>query len=160
MWLPHTCPATREPGLQPSMSPDWESNWPPFGSQAGAQSTEPHQPGLQAVLNKSITLSGVQPRKAICSNAREKQAVLNISDQSVLYFMGSLKDLQGQIWCQGTDSESGSTVSCNPTVFPAKPYNHHSTLLGPSSCSLKSCVLSYLNSASQLHEAHAGIRMN
>ena len=23
---------------------DWESNQPPFGSQAGAQSTEPHQP--------------------------------------------------------------------------------------------------------------------
>ena len=26
--------------------PDWESNWRPFGSQAGTQSTEPHQPGL------------------------------------------------------------------------------------------------------------------
>ena len=28
------------------MCPDWESNWWHFGSQAGAQSTEPHQPGL------------------------------------------------------------------------------------------------------------------
>ena len=28
------------------MRPDWESNWQPFGSQAHAQSTEPHQPGL------------------------------------------------------------------------------------------------------------------
>ena len=27
------------------MCPDWESNWRPFGSQAGTQSTEPHQPG-------------------------------------------------------------------------------------------------------------------
>ena len=30
----------------PGMCPDWESNWHPFGSQAGAQSTEPHQLGL------------------------------------------------------------------------------------------------------------------
>ena len=28
----------------PDMCPDWESNRRPFGSQAGAQSTEPHQP--------------------------------------------------------------------------------------------------------------------
>ena len=30
----------------PGMCPDWESHWPPFGSQASAQSTKPHQPGL------------------------------------------------------------------------------------------------------------------
>ena len=30
----------------PGMCPDWEYNLPPFGSQAGTQSTEPHQPGL------------------------------------------------------------------------------------------------------------------
>ena len=29
----------------PGMCPAWESNLRPFGSQAGAQSTEPHQPG-------------------------------------------------------------------------------------------------------------------
>ena len=28
-------------------SPDWESNQTPFGLQAGALSTEPHQPGLR-----------------------------------------------------------------------------------------------------------------
>ena len=28
------------------MCPNWELNWQPFGSQAGAQSSEPHQPGL------------------------------------------------------------------------------------------------------------------
>ena len=27
----------------PGMCPDWESNWRPFVSQAGTQSTEPHQ---------------------------------------------------------------------------------------------------------------------
>ena len=32
---------------KPGMCPDWESNWQPFGSQSGAQSTEPHQPGLK-----------------------------------------------------------------------------------------------------------------
>ena len=30
----------------PGMCPDWESNWRPFGSQVGSQSTEPHQSGL------------------------------------------------------------------------------------------------------------------
>ena len=29
----------------PGMCPDWESNLQPFGLQASAQSTEPHQPG-------------------------------------------------------------------------------------------------------------------
>ena len=29
----------------PGMCPDWESNQQPFGSQASAKSTEPHQPG-------------------------------------------------------------------------------------------------------------------
>ena len=32
------------------MSPDGESNWRPFGSQAHTQSTEPHQPGLYSTL--------------------------------------------------------------------------------------------------------------
>ena len=29
----------------PGMGPDWELNSKPFGSQAGTQLTEPHQPG-------------------------------------------------------------------------------------------------------------------
>ena len=33
-------------GLQPRHVSDWESNRRPSGSQAGTQSTEPHQPGL------------------------------------------------------------------------------------------------------------------
>ena len=32
----------------PGMFPDWESNHPPFGSQAGTQSTEPCQPGPES----------------------------------------------------------------------------------------------------------------
>ena len=39
---PPTGDLTRNPG----MCPDWESNGRPFGSQSGAQSTEPPKPGL------------------------------------------------------------------------------------------------------------------
>ena len=38
----------------PGMRPDWELNWRPFGSQAGAQSTEPHQPSEILILNKFL----------------------------------------------------------------------------------------------------------
>ena len=41
-----SAPSTRGLACNPGMCPDWESNWLPFGSQASAQSTEPHQPGL------------------------------------------------------------------------------------------------------------------
>ena len=34
----------------PGMCPDWESNLQPFGSQAGTQSMEPHQPGLNELF--------------------------------------------------------------------------------------------------------------
>ena len=48
MWLPLTHPSPL-PGTWPApqaCARDWESNWQPFGVQAGAQSTEPHQSGL------------------------------------------------------------------------------------------------------------------
>ena len=38
-------PPTRDLVPNPGMCPDWESNQQCFGSQASAQSTEPHQPG-------------------------------------------------------------------------------------------------------------------
>ena len=37
-------PPTSDLAHNPGMCPDWESNWQSFGSQAGIQSTEPHQP--------------------------------------------------------------------------------------------------------------------
>ena len=40
-----SCAPTTDLACNPGMCPDWESNWWPLGSQAGAQSTEPHQPG-------------------------------------------------------------------------------------------------------------------
>ena len=51
VWLPLTCPLLGTwPTHNPGMCPDWELNWRPFGSQAGTQSTEPHQPGLKSKL--------------------------------------------------------------------------------------------------------------
>ena len=38
---------TGNPARIPGTCPDWELNWQPFGLQAGAQSTELHQPGLK-----------------------------------------------------------------------------------------------------------------
>ena len=46
-WGPGMCPDMCNPG----MCPDWELNWQPFGSQAHAQSTELHQPGI---LHKTL----------------------------------------------------------------------------------------------------------
>ena len=37
----------------PGMWPDWELNWQLIGSQAGTQSTEPHQPGPANIFNYS-----------------------------------------------------------------------------------------------------------
>ena len=46
VWLPLMHPPTGDLARNPGMCPDWQSNQWPFGSQAGTQSTEPHQPGL------------------------------------------------------------------------------------------------------------------
>ena len=59
VWLPFRCslldtwPATQACAL------DWDSNLWPFGSQASAQSTEPHQPGLH--------------HRFVCKNTNGKQ---------------------------------------------------------------------------------------
>ena len=42
----HAPPPTGNLACNPGMCPDWELNQGPFGLQAHAQSTEPHQPGL------------------------------------------------------------------------------------------------------------------
>ena len=54
----HT-PPSGDLACNPDMCPEWESNQRPFGSQAGAQSTEPHQPGLTAfLLCNEVSLAG------------------------------------------------------------------------------------------------------
>ena len=50
---PHV-PPTGDLAHNPRMCPDWESNWSPFPSQSGAQSTEPHQPGPLSVIFAAI----------------------------------------------------------------------------------------------------------
>ena len=48
-------PPTGDLAHNPDMCPDWELNQQLFGSQAGTQSTEPHQPGLKIIftINKN-----------------------------------------------------------------------------------------------------------
>ena len=45
VWLPLMRSLLGGLAHNPGMYPDWELNQRPFGSQASAQSTEPHQPG-------------------------------------------------------------------------------------------------------------------
>ena len=45
----HT-PPTGNLAWNSGMCPDWESNWLPFDSLAGTQSTGPHQPGLHLLF--------------------------------------------------------------------------------------------------------------
>ena len=47
-------PPTGDPSHNLDMCPDWELNHRPFGSQAGTQSTEPHQPGLNIYQNTHL----------------------------------------------------------------------------------------------------------
>ena len=47
-------PTTGDPACNPGICPDWESNLEPFGSQADAQSTEPHQPGLKWGVEENL----------------------------------------------------------------------------------------------------------
>ena len=49
-------PAPGDLAYNPGMCPDWESNQSPFGLQAGAQPTEPNQPGLLSCLKKNLHL--------------------------------------------------------------------------------------------------------
>ena len=44
-------PPTGDLAHNPGVYPDWESNQRPFGSQAGAQSTEPQQPGQNLMIS-------------------------------------------------------------------------------------------------------------
>ena len=46
---------TGDLACNPGMCPDWESNQWPFGLQAGAQSTEPHQPGLKPAIYDNMS---------------------------------------------------------------------------------------------------------
>ena len=55
-------PPTGDPAHNPGLCPDQESNQQPFGSQAGAQSTEPHQPELFIAVLLIIAKIWKQPK--------------------------------------------------------------------------------------------------
>lgn len=60
----HTHP-TRDLAHDPDKCPDQESNWRPFSSQAGTQSTESHQPGLSFYLFINFRKTGREGEKNI-----------------------------------------------------------------------------------------------
>ena len=60
----HRSVASRTPlagdlACNPGLCPDWELNQRPFGSQAGTQSTEPHQPG-RCILLEGFLVPGMR----------------------------------------------------------------------------------------------------
>ena len=66
-------PPTGDLASNPDMCPDWELNWQPFSSRTGAQSTEPHHPGLSYfyIVQRRV-LSG-RAGLAISKALQEKQ---------------------------------------------------------------------------------------
>ena len=60
------------------MCPDWKSNWWPFGLQAGAQSTEPHQPGQFLISCSSSSPSGI-PMIQMLERLKLSQRFLSLS---------------------------------------------------------------------------------
>ena len=56
-WLPLARPQTGDLASNPGMYPDRKLNQRPFSLQAGAQSTEPHQPGLNVPIFHSAWLN-------------------------------------------------------------------------------------------------------
>ena len=57
--LPLARPQLEDLAGRPGVCPDWELNWRPLSSQAGTQSTEPHQAALFASFWKISYLSCV-----------------------------------------------------------------------------------------------------
>ena len=79
---------TGDPACNPGMYPDWDSDRRPFTSQSGAQSTEPHQPGLVMVI--------FNEQKNFCSGK-----FINTSLSCFLYFYYSTKGTEARHWVLG-----------------------------------------------------------
>ena len=73
------CP-TGDLAHNPGMCPAWESNQQPSGLQAGAQSTEPHQPGLILFLTSFLKL----PYSSECVYHYDKLLIKNLRMPSLL----------------------------------------------------------------------------
>ena len=66
-------PPTGNLAHNPGMCPDWESNQWPFGSQAGTQSTEPHQLGWEKKYWKTITVPGIPKPSHSCQELKKER---------------------------------------------------------------------------------------
>ena len=66
LWEPPSGNLAPNPGL----CPDWEWNRQPFGSQAGAQSADPHQPGLWFSFCGKETFLTISGRWGVLTQAR------------------------------------------------------------------------------------------
>ena len=69
-------------GQQPSMCPDWGSNWRLFDSQAGTQSTKLHQPGqdkLSISYSEKVTASRSHSAGITLQTPKKSHALLEKS---------------------------------------------------------------------------------
>ena len=86
-WVAGRVP-TRDLVLNPGMCPDWKWNQWPFGSQAGTQSTQSHQPGLTKyfLIPKSQLCAGHCSRSWEDSGAQDK--VFALMGKFIFWFGG------------------------------------------------------------------------
>ena len=80
-------PPTGDLAHNPGVCRDWESNWRPFGLQAGTPSTEPHQSGLEVLIIVFIVKmlkSGVSYTLRLNSNSGFLDLILIVCSELVL----------------------------------------------------------------------------
>ena len=96
-------PPTGDQAHNPGMCPDWESNRRPFGLQACTQSTEPHQPGLDATLMAPLTRSPQFLRLPLNPNGsgfsqKGCTATCKRFTKPGFWATASLRDSLGRLW--------------------------------------------------------------
>ena len=82
-----------------SMCPDWELNQLPFGSQAGTQSTEPHQPGPIQCFNGERVFSQLLTRCRQTMCRPERLDLISHYEQPHILFTPFGYDQHGEIHC-------------------------------------------------------------
>ena len=112
-WLVVFCmPPTGDLAHNPGMWPDWESNQWPFASQAGTQSTEPHQPGpICSFWNLSLIVSFIYWILYACFVSWNKSEFLPVKCLLLCYYLVNKMFLQifftfkifhelfNRVWC-------------------------------------------------------------
>ena len=83
-------PPTGDLACNPSMCPDWESNWQLFGFQAHTQSTELYQPGLTEQSLNLWTLSKFSCKKVLRIFQNLNQLIFVIFRKSNISFFSLL----------------------------------------------------------------------